>query len=145
MVPLLLIFFNLIQNNVIDFINKLNLQNIFAKLSSNRQFNWNWTEFQFNWNWTELYVWFLYNICRSNWGEIKTVFKKFEVVFQPGNFDVVFQNLIILNSFQSKMLLYNINRYSLTDIKTDFTNLRSSSNLKILNSNSKISFFKNSF
>ena len=41
----------------------------------------------------------LTNICRATQGDPKTALKKVQVVFQPENFEVVFQKYFFLNSF----------------------------------------------
>ena len=38
----------------------------------------------------------LSNIDRYSKAELKTALQKFEVVFQPANFEVIFQNIIII-------------------------------------------------
>ena len=84
-------------------VEKLQSQN-FAKLSSNMEFHlkWNWVSFIFVFPPTResseivgIWINFFSNISRDTQGDLKTAFKKFEVIFQPKLFEVIFQNYVI--------------------------------------------------
>ena len=80
----------------------------------------------------------LADINRYSKAGLNTSLNEFEVVFQPKKLEVVFQNFI-LKQLLIENLFSNINRYSQADLKKAFKSF--DSNLKILRSSSKFSFF----